>query len=229
MTRTVVRGCAIIAILAATLTACGSAPSLPADSSPPAMEALLTGTGGPTFLHDISTYGWSDGGAEAGQRFGWIGTDAASADSAAATQAGQSADVLAQFLADNYDDLMKLHHGFLGLSKETLGDRNPQLLRAYANALAPFSQAMFDPDAAVKGFMALDRKPSYLSRTTNVFALMDTDVAAGRLLCRRAGHRRRPGPSVCDRRAHRPHAGQERHRRSHRRGHALRADRAWCL
>jgi hypothetical protein len=180
MRRTIARWAALMGVLILSLTACGSAPTLPADGSSAAIGALLTGTGGSTFLHDISTYGWSDGGAEAGRRFGWIGPDAASADAAAATRAGQSALVLAQFLADSYDGLVKLHSGFLGLSREPLGRRNAELLRAYAEALTPFQEAMFRADPPVPGFAPLDPPGGNLPRSRDVFMLIDSDGQAGR-------------------------------------------------
>jgi hypothetical protein len=179
MRRTLSSVVVIVGALAIALAGCGSAPTLPTDASPQATYEVLTGSGGPGFLHDVSTHAWSDGGAEVGRRFVWIGKDADSAVPTAAARAGQSAQVLAQFLADSYDGLVKLHSGFLGLRRETLGRRNPELLRAYAEALTPFQEAMFRSDPPVPGFAPLDPPGGNLPRTRDVFMLIDSDGQAG--------------------------------------------------
>ena len=125
------------------ISACGAdAPALPSDMSPVAVHELITGPDGAAFLASISTYSWEDGGAAAAELFEWIKGDATSADTATATRAGETANVLARFLSDNGDELLDMSAGFLNLDQTNVGQRNPDLVAAYASALTPFQGRM---------------------------------------------------------------------------------------
>jgi hypothetical protein len=144
------------------------------------MVSMLSGDGGSDALEKVTTYDWDDGGAAAGARFTWIGRDAASTDTATAAQAAQAAAALTGFLLSDYNGLMAVDSGFLGLSKVSAAQLNPELMRTYATALAPHlselvggKQSAFDP---VRAKIAGD--PSALR---NLISLFVTDPEAGRV------------------------------------------------
>jgi hypothetical protein len=169
----------VLTVMLLAVTACSTpAPELPPDS-PSEMVTVLTSDRGDEVLEKVTTYAWDDDGATAGSRFTWIGRDAASTDTATQTRAGQAAAVLTEFLMSNYDKLMAVDSGFLGLSKVTAAQLNPQLIRTYATALAPHlsevvggKQSAFDP---VRAKVADD--PSALRDLISVFV---ADPEAGR-------------------------------------------------
>ncbi len=178
------RSTKILSIVAAALlavSACStSAPELPPDS-PSEMVTVLSGDGGDGVLEKVTTYDWDDDGAAAGSRFTWIGRDAASTDTATATQAAQASAVLAEFLISDYGSLTAVDSGFLGLSKVTAAQLNPQLIRTYATALAPHlselvggKQRAFDP---IRTKVADD--PSALR---NLMSVLVADPEAGRVI-----------------------------------------------
>lgn len=128
------------------ITGCGSSPpTLPSDTSS-AVSEVLTSDSGQEFLSDITTYEWDDDGDAAGARFDWIGGDASSAQGDAASQANQSAAVLADFLLSHDDDLMSVGSGFIGITKMPAAELNPLLIRSYAWALAPYLNRMVSGD-----------------------------------------------------------------------------------
>ncbi|MFI5506052.1 hypothetical protein ACIA48_01180 [Mycobacterium sp. NPDC051804] len=86
-------------------------------------------TGRDDLLTNVTTYGWDDGGTAAGARFTWI--------SQQDNDANQAAAALANFLMSNHTKLAALDSGFLGLTKVSAAQLNPQLVRSYATALAP--------------------------------------------------------------------------------------------
>jgi len=145
------------------------------------MVTMLSGDGGTDALEKVTTYAWDDDGVAAGSRFTWISRDAASTDTATAARATQAAAALAGFLMTDYSSLMAVDSGFLGLSKVTAAQLNPQLIRAYASALAPQvselvggKQSAFDP---VRAKTADD--PSALRNLMSVFV---ADPEAGRVI-----------------------------------------------
>lgn len=145
------------------------------------MVTMLSGDGGSDALQKVTTYDWDDDGAAAGSRFTWIGRDAASTDTPTAAQAAQGAAALAGFLIADYNTLTAVDSGFLGLSKVTAAQLNPQLIRDYATALAPQvselaggKQSAFDP---VRAKIADD--PSALRNLMSVFV---ADPEAGRVI-----------------------------------------------
>ncbi|WP_333894618.1 hypothetical protein [Mycolicibacterium gadium] len=119
----------VLAAALVTVTACGaSTPELPPDS-PSEMLSVLTGDRRDDVLDDVTTYEWDDDGAAAGARFTWIGED----DDAA----NQGAARLAEYLIADHGKLTAIGSGFLGLTKVSAAQMNPQLTRAYATSLAP--------------------------------------------------------------------------------------------
>lgn len=111
------------------VSACStSVPELPPDS-PSQMVNELTSAQGAHDLNSVTTYELNDDDAAAGARFTWIGQNGDDANRAAA--------VLAEYLIRNHSKLTALDSGFLGLTKVSAAELNPQLVRDYATALAP--------------------------------------------------------------------------------------------
>lgn len=143
------------------------------------MVEVLTSDTGDADLKKLTTYEWGDDGAAAGAQFTWIGQSAASMDRDAAAQAAQAAAALAEFLIADHAALMAVGSGFLGLSKVPAAQLNPQLIRSYAAALAPFfgdlvggQQHAFD---TVRSQVLAD--PSALR---NLLSVLVADPEAGR-------------------------------------------------
>lgn len=141
------------------------------------MYQTLSSTGGQEFLHQISTHAWDDGGRAAAERLSWIAADSHSADETTAQHAGQAAQAIATFLDDNKDKLLQLSAGWFGLERRSVGALNPELVRAYASALAPYQGALIG-DIDAPGFTMIG-DPVGLSAARNVFAVIDTDTRAG--------------------------------------------------
>jgi hypothetical protein len=150
------------------IAGCGTkAPDISGDAA--TSFGRLTGADGQNYLRDLSVYEWDDRGAAAGNSLAWIGTDAGSPDAAAASRAGQAAHALAVYLAGSGRTL---------IDDKSLGQRSPDLVRAYAAALAPFQSAMLGRGAS-DAFPSLVTTPSDYSGPRTVFAVIDTDTQAG--------------------------------------------------
>lgn len=178
-----VRRCLLFVGLIVTLVwsvlACGiAAPEFPSD--PAASYERLTGKDGRDFLARITTYRWSDKGAGAAASFAWIGRDALSQNKQAATRAGQAAHAIAAYLADQQNTLVNgLSTGWFQSGHQSLGQRNPDLVRGYAFVLSPFQGGMVGDLTGTSGFEPLSRGPGDYSPVRNVFAVIDTDTQAG--------------------------------------------------
>jgi hypothetical protein len=154
----------VVLLLLATLTSCGQPPRLPADDS--ASARALTGSDGQEYLRDITSHDWDDGGRAAGATLSWIGRDANSPDQAAAQRAGEAANSVSTYLADNSDTL-----------RDT---SNSELAVAFATALTPFQGALAGDVRSVHGFETGGNLGSGdFSRSRNVFAAIDADGPAG--------------------------------------------------
>ena len=122
-----IRFLVVLATALITVSACStSTPELPPDS-PSEMLSMLTS--GDDLLTKVTTHEWDDGGAAAGARFTWI--------SQQDNDANQAAAALANFFISDHTKLAALDSGFLGLTKVSAAQLNPQLIRSYATALAP--------------------------------------------------------------------------------------------
>lgn len=166
-----------VLLLVVTLTACGQEPTVPTDDA--AMFTMVTGENGQDYLREISGQQWEDRGQEIGERFLWIGNDAASPDDAVARRSGEAAHALATFLATNKDSLSDLSAGIFGLQHRSLGELNPDLLRAYAFALVPFQGALVGDFNGTQGFEPVGDAHGDLSPARNIFTVVDTDTEAG--------------------------------------------------
>ena len=172
----------ILSVLTAvliTVSACGASPPELPPNSPSEMLSVLTGNTGEDTLEKVTTYDWDDDGAAAGARFTWIGRDAASTDAATTSEAAQGAAVLAQYLMDNAGSLKAVSSGFLGMSKVTAAQLNPQLIRAYATALAPHLSEFVGGKQSAFGTVRtkVSDDPSALR---NLMSVLVADPEAGR-------------------------------------------------
>lgn len=168
---------ALTGVLGIALVACGRAPDLPADNT--ATYQMLTGANGQEFLRQLSSHDWDDGGRAAAERLSWIPRDTESTDESTAQRAGQAAHAIATFLADNKDELLRLSAGWFGLQHQSVGELNPELVRGYGSALAPFQGALVGDVKSVPGFTFIGNGVD-VSSTRNVFAVIDTNTQAGK-------------------------------------------------
>lgn len=117
------------------------------------------------FLQDVNTIDWSDGGKSAGELFSWT-HETTGPDAAIAAQA-----------ADQYADYIGRHPELLHMAdfgNETLGQRNPELVQAYAHGLTPYMADI----AGVEGenrFPDLDDGNPDRPLAKNLFAVLGTD------------------------------------------------------
>lgn len=142
------------------------------------MFQKLTGSDGPRFLQQISAHAWADGGTAAADRFAWIKPDALSTDPARAQRAGEAAHTIALFLSEPKYGLANLPTGLFGLRRRSLGELNPNLLAAYAEALTPFQGALVGDLRKSPGFEVVG-DPINLASAREVFSNIDTNTSAG--------------------------------------------------
>lgn len=164
---------ALLLLITASLSGCSRAPALTPNDG--AMYEALTGTSGQEFLRRVSEHRWDDGGVYIAQRLMWIRESATSPDATAAMRAGQAAEAVATFLAESRGDLSKISTAWFGLEDRSVGQLNPELVRAYGAVLIPYQGAVVGDSYGVRGFD--DRHVSGEAR--NVVAVLDTDSEAG--------------------------------------------------
>ena len=185
MTRFLALMCVLLMALS-TAVACGTSPppSLPPDS-PSDVFTRLTSDSADDFLNEVTTYAWEDDGAAVGARFTWIGRDAASTDRDAASQAEQSAAIVANFLLTHHNNLMSVGSGFLGLTKVPAAQLNPLLIRSYASAVAPYVDQFVSGDDEAFGSLRskVAEDPATLR---NLLAILVADPDAGRTMAQAA-------------------------------------------
>jgi hypothetical protein len=168
----------VIPLALAFSAACApSAPTLPTDTSPPAIAMKMAGSGGPAFLSDITHYEWSDDGARAGELLSWIPRDAGSSDPIVAARAGKTAHVVGGFLADQY------------MNVKGAGAKNPALIQSYAATLIPYLGAMVGDPMGTSDFEPLDGLDTEMPRTASVFAVMASDPKANSMFTEAADNR----------------------------------------
>ncbi|WP_243622867.1 hypothetical protein [Rhodococcus sp. ARC_M6] len=145
-------------------------------------------------LIPLLEYGWGDDGKALGGMFDWIPGEAISAgpEDISAQRAGETARGLADLLSStNSDSLLSSIDsgntnavsrlfGIAGAGGESLGDVNPLLTQSIAGAMAPYVNnmaGMSESSLPTSGFGQMGPVES-----TRVFALLDTDPAAGTIL-----------------------------------------------
>jgi hypothetical protein len=104
----------------------------------------------------------------------WIDDAANGKDPVMDRLAGETAHSVASFVGENHDQLKNID----GLFGNSIGDRNPNLVQGWAEALAPYQEAMIG-DGAEPGFGLLkDQQLGDYQQARNVFAIMYSDPTA---------------------------------------------------
>jgi len=141
---------------------------------------LVPGDNGAKFLDNLTRYHWEDNGVAARTLTDWIDDSANGRDPVLNRLAGESAHRIADYLGDNRDQLMR------GIG--TPGTWNPDLIRGYAEALAPYQESIIgDRREAPPGFDLLDgqRQGDY-SQARNIFEILNGDPEAAKYFNSRA-------------------------------------------
>lgn len=174
----VVRSFCLASVAVALLAGCsGDVPTLPPNAG--ATYEELTGADAPEFLDRITTFAWDDGGEAAAKTLNWISADATSPDIEVARRSGEAAHSIATYLSDNESTLIDgLPSGLFGRDHESLGDRNPHLVRAYAAALTPFQGSMIGDTSGRHGFSPLLRGAGDYAPIRDVLSVIATDREA---------------------------------------------------
>lgn len=166
----------VIALVGLVVGCTSDEPQLPASTDAAAIADRVTGADGRAFLNEITSASWNDDGRRAGELFAWIRRDAKSADRDAAIRAGETAQAIASFLADD---------------RESLSDApaNPALWRSFVSSLVPYLGAMVGDERGVAGFAPLDGLDSQMRHTASMFAAMTKDADANRIITEAAAAR----------------------------------------
>ncbi|RAV15077.1 hypothetical protein DQP55_06825 [Mycolicibacterium sp. GF69] len=143
---------------------CSSTPEPEVPSDAAGVAEKVTGPSGQTFLRDITSYEWSDGGQHVSQTLIWIPAQADSPDPDAAQRAGAAAHAIAVFLSSNQDKCTET------------SSRNPALFGTYVKALIPYLGAMVGNQSSTAGFDPLDPLGGSMPTTTKLFASMACDA-----------------------------------------------------
>ncbi|WP_193046661.1 TPR repeat region-containing protein [Mycolicibacterium baixiangningiae] len=125
------------------------------------------GSDGQDFLRDVNHMPWNDNGKAAGALFSWTHDNHLEPDIASATAA-----VYAEYLGAHKSDLMDI-------GGQTLGDYNPDLVKAYAHGLSPY----VDDIASVggddgDGFADIDGSNSERPIGKGIFSILSTQEDA---------------------------------------------------
>ena len=153
-----------------------------AGRDPVIAHEMITGNGdmvgtekGRPFLWDVAANQWTDDGAAARTLTDWV-DDAANNDNPVMDRmAGETAFAIADFLGDGHDRLTNLY-----LWPPTVGQLNPELVQGYAEALAPYQEAMVgDHRERVPGFGPLDgQADGNYEHARKIFAIINSDPTA---------------------------------------------------
>lgn len=135
----------------------------------------LSGADGNDFLHDITAVPWVDKGAAAGSLFSWTNEQATGPE---ADIAAETAQKYANYIGSHKDELLT-DRGNWG--NQTLGQANPELVKALAHGLTPY----MDDIASVSGagrdgdkFDPLDSTNSERPIAKGLFAVLGTQQDA---------------------------------------------------
>jgi hypothetical protein len=124
------------------------------------------------FLHDVNSMNWRDDGKSAGNLFSWT-HDAANGPEAGV--AAEAAEQYADYIGTHKDELLHIP----GFGDQTLGQHNPELVKAYAHGLTPYMADI----AGVSGgandaFGDLDGGAPDKPIAKSLFAVLGTDRVA---------------------------------------------------
>lgn len=147
-----------------------------ASQDPIAVHEALAGAGGTSpnneFIGDLLKHDWADDGLAAGTLF----PDAADTSE----RAGQVMHAVDMYTGQNYQELLNIH------DKQSLGQINPALTQALAQANIPYIDDMFNANVDdTKGFESLDGLNKQggnanMDVTRGLFAVIDSDPVANK-------------------------------------------------
>jgi len=140
-------------------------------------------TGGPhgrAVLENITKHDWADDGAGARTMTDWIDDAANSGNERQETRAGETAQAIADYLGDPKNGLLHLPEHPAGLSPGSIsvGEQNPSLVQAYAEALIPFQGDMVGENHSFGFHPIEDPSGSDMPKTRELFAVLDSDPTA---------------------------------------------------
>ncbi|MDT5112087.1 MAG: hypothetical protein QOE20_3977 [Mycobacterium sp.] len=140
------------------------------------MVTGIKGDDGDDFLHDINNTHWRDDGKSAGNLFSWTNEAAHGPD---AQIAAETAEKVAGYLG-THPDLMHMGNFPHSLTDQTLGQINPDLVRAYSHGLTPYMADIASLDSANRhdAFDLLDPGNPERPHAKNLFAVLSTDEQA---------------------------------------------------
>lgn len=159
-----------------------------------AVESVVTGDHGKDFVSDSLTHNWSDNGKAVSSVFNFGEHDATvedprnPADVQTATRTGRIMQVVAE--ATSSDEAWKLMSNVPNADGQSVGQLNPDLLRTVSHNMAPYVSDLAGADQPNRpGFDLLrsdhtswadPKGNNSFSGSANIFALMNTDEAAGK-------------------------------------------------
>ena len=149
-----------------------------------AVHGALRGSENGEFIGDLFTHQWADDGAAAGTLLngtGAIPTDLADPTQVEqATRAGQTMHAVDDWIGNNANDLLNIP----GTENQSLGQVNPELTRALAEANKLYIDDMLDnPLDNTTGFGPLDDLTNpEMPHMRDLFAVIDTDPEAATIL-----------------------------------------------
>ncbi|WP_338769940.1 hypothetical protein V7968_06675 [Nocardia vulneris] len=157
-----------------------------------AVQDALRGVGLPQgvtsddLLDQLMSHRWKTKDSTVGNLFAWIGSDAGSSDAATSTRAGESATMLARYVADHSSKLLNVD----GPRTSAVGEVNPELVQSLAVAFTPYLRdlAGASPEFVTsRGFTAPDplgnlQRP----KAQNIFAVIDSGATSALDLNRQA-------------------------------------------
>ncbi|MUM16525.1 MULTISPECIES: WXG100 family type VII secretion target [unclassified Mycobacteroides] len=131
-----------------------------------AVHDLVTGEKGNDFIHDIEHHAWADKGAAAATLFPNAGDHS--------KQAGETVHAFAAYTGEHYQELLNMS------GKDSLGQVNPEFVRALGRATAPYIDDMVGQNIdGTQGFGKLDSGGN-ANNMRGLFAVIDSDETAGK-------------------------------------------------
>lgn len=151
------------------------------------VEGLVTDDKrGKDFVLDVMSHQWSDDGKAASTLFTFTEDDATvtdpnnPADVAAATRSGHIMSSVAEYISSDAE--WKALSDMAGDNSESVGQRNPALLRSVSESMTPYiSELARDPSPDRPGFDIDWIDKQKFSQSANLAALLNTDSESGKI------------------------------------------------
>lgn len=124
------------------------------------------------FLEDINSMNWRDDGKSAGNLFNWTNEAVGTPEAGIAAEAAEQ---YADYIGNHKDELLHIP----GFGDQTLGQHNPELVRAYAHGLTPYMADIASVEGGANdAFGFLDPGNSERDVAKGLFAVLGTDREA---------------------------------------------------